>query len=195
MNVTFTDEGETRSISVSPALNIRVSTRLDGRVGLSFTHNVNHTQWIENLEGAAGATRSIFAHLEQRTRSANVRVNYTATPNLTVQFYGEPFWSSGDYSDFREVSATPEADAYDDRFVPYTPSASTATGFHFQQLRTNLVVRWEYLPGSTFFLAWAHGRQASGGPSDLSWSDEVGDLFDLHPDNTFLIKVAHWLSW
>jgi hypothetical protein len=195
MNMTFTDEGATRSINVNPALNIRVSTRLDGRVGLNLTHNVNHTQWIENLEGPGGATRSVFAHLEQRTRSANVRINYTARPNLTVQFYGEPFWSSGDYSDFRELSATPEASDYDDRFVAYAPGASTATGFHFQQLRTNLVVRWEYLPGSTFFLAWAHGRQASGGPSDLSWNDEVRDLFDLHPDNTFLIKVAHWLSW
>ena len=124
-----------------------------------------------------------------------MRVNYTAGPNLTLQFYGEPFVSTGDYTDFREISSTPEAGKYEDRFVGYTPPPSTPTGFRFLQLRTNLVVRWEYLPGSTLFFAWAHGRQESGGPSDLSRMDELRDLFGLRPDNSFLIKVAHWLNW
>jgi hypothetical protein len=194
-NMNFADRGRSRSLNLNPLVDIRLATNLDGRIGLNFNHNENNTQWIENLATPGGGTRSVFARLDQRTRSANVRINYTARPNLTVQFYGEPFWSNGDYSDFRELSVTPEAVDYDDRFVAYAPPASTSRGFHVQQLRTNLVVRWEYLPGSTFFLAWAHGRQASGGPSDLSWQDEVQDLFDLHPDNTFLIKVAHWISW
>ena len=103
--------------------------------------------------------------------------------------------STGDYTDFREISGTPEADTYEDRFASYTPPPSTPTGFRFLQLRTNLVVRWEYLPGSTLFFAWAHGRQASGGPSDLSRMDDLRDLFGLRSDNSFLIKVAHWMNW
>lgn len=27
-----------------------------------------------------------------------------------------------------------------------------------RSLRANLVLRWEYRPGSTVYLAWAHGR-------------------------------------
>ena len=195
MNMSFTDEGRSRSVSVNPALNVRASTRLDARVGLGFTRNHSHTQWIENGALQGGGTRHVFAHLDQETVSANVRVNYTAGPDLTVQLYGEPFMSRGDYSDFRALSATPEAEAYEDHFVPYAPSASTSTGFRFRQLRTNLVVRWEYLPGSTLFLAWAHGRQGSGGPTDLTWGDGLQEMFAVHPDNTFLIKVAHWISW
>ncbi len=191
MNMGFTDEGRSRSVSVNPSLNVRVSTSLDGRLGLNLIRNENHSQWIENRTYENGTTRYVFAHLDQETVSANVRVNYTALPNLTVQFYGEPFISSGDYTDFSELSATPEAAAYQDRFVPYVPSAATATGFSFRQLRTNLVVRREYMPGSTLFLAWAHGRQGSGGPSDLSGREELQDLFGLRSDNTFLIKVAH----
>jgi hypothetical protein len=63
------------------------------------------------------------------------------------------------------------------------------------QLRTNAVMRWEYRPGSTLFLVWAHGRQDYVGRESLaSWGNQYRDIFDLHPDNTFLIKVAYWLN-
>jgi len=29
---------------------------------------------------------------------------------------------------------------------------------------------------------------------DRSWRRDYGDLFDLHPDNTFLIKLSYWLG-
>jgi hypothetical protein len=71
------------------------------------------------------------------------------------------------------------------------------------QLRTNAVLRWEYRPGSTLFLVWAHGREAGcpvpqqcalGAESTRRWSRAYRDLLDEHPDNTFLIKVAYWLN-
>jgi hypothetical protein len=58
------------------------------------------------------------------------------------------------------------------------------------------VLRWEYRPGSTLFVVWQHGRQGPG-PNDTfrqSWMRDYRRLFDLHPDNTFLVKVAYWLS-
>jgi hypothetical protein len=114
-----------------------------------------------------------------------------------MELYAEPFVSNGTYSDFREVSATPRASDYDARFFPYTPPADAKTAFEFSQLRTNAVLRWEYRPGSTLFLVWAHGRgrrEFTDQRSDRSWGEEYRDLFDLHPDNTFLIKLAYWLN-
>jgi hypothetical protein len=93
------------------------------------------------------------------------------------------------------VSAKPGADAYADRFRPYTAPGNSAMTFKYTQLRTNSVVRWEYRPGSTFFLVWAHGRQDSGNQNPRqSWERDYRDLFGLHPDNTFLVKVAYWLN-
>jgi hypothetical protein len=125
----------------------------------------------------------------------DVRLNYTATPDLTFEFYGEPFVTRGTYSNFREVSATPDARSYDARFVPFDPPTDASRAFRFRQLRTNAVLRWEYRPGSTVFLVWSHGRQASSDSrSDIPWQREFSDLLDLHPDNTFLIKFAYWLN-
>ena len=194
-NLGFSDEGNSHRRSFDPYLNFRVSTALQLNLSVGVSKDRNDSQWYNNFPGQNGVTHFTFAHLDQRTVSMGVRLNYTATPDLTFEFYGAPFVSTGTYSDFRELSATPDADDYDDRFQSFTPPDGSETSFKFTQLRTNAVVRWEYRPGSTMFLVWAHGRQDSGdGTLRQSWSRDYRDLFALHPDNTFLIKVAHWLN-
>jgi hypothetical protein len=123
------------------------------------------------------------------------RGSYTATPDLTVELYAEPFVSRGTYSEFRELSATPGAADYAARFIPFTPPASADSAFRFTRLRTNAVLRWEYRPGSTLFVVWAHGRESFVDEAEQRpWRREYRDLLELHPDNTFMIKLAYWLN-
>lgn len=193
VNLSYGDEGNSRGTSLSPYVNFRLSTNLQANLGFNVEKDRNDSQWYGNIEDG-GTTHYAFAHLDQRTVSMSLRLNYTATPDLTFEFYGAPFVSSGTYSDFRELSANPQAPKYADRFQPYSPPGAE-TAFKFTQLRTNAVVRWEYRPGSTLFLVWAHGRQGSDDTGvRQGWSRDYRDLFALHPDNTFLVKVAHWLN-
>jgi hypothetical protein len=196
VNLWYADEGKTHGSSVGPSVRIRVSTQWQLNFGANFSNDHSHTQWYGNfIDSTTNVTHYSFAHLDQRTVSMNMRLNYTATPDLTFEFYGEPFVSTGTYSNFREVSATPGADRYDDRFVSFTPPASARRAFEFSQLRTNAVMRWEYRPGSTLYLVWAHGRQHSDNQrSAQSWTADYRELFDRHPDNTFLVKLAYWLN-
>jgi hypothetical protein len=117
------------------------------------------------------------------------------TPDLTFELYGQPFVADIRYSNVRELSATPDADSYDDRFQPYAPPAGTLMAYKVTELLGNSVIRWEYRPGSTLFVVWQHGRE---GFFDTNlrqpWSRDYRGLFDLHPDNTFLVKVAYWLN-
>jgi hypothetical protein len=195
VNLNYSDDGRSHGSSLSPSMSLNLSTRLQANVGASFSRDHNNTQWFDNVTDAGGTTHHVFARLEQRTVSMNARVNYAATPDLTFEFYGQPFVSTGRYSDVREVSATPDAADYDARFRPYTLPASEATEFRVAQLRTNAVLRWEFRPGSTLFLVWAHGRQEREDVySARSWAGDYRDLLSEHPDNTFLVKVAYWLA-
>jgi hypothetical protein len=196
VNLSYYDEGRSQSVSLSPSVTARISSRLEASLGANINRSDNHTQWYGNFtpEGS-DITDHAFAHLEQRTVSMNLRINYIASPDLSIQFYGEPFVSTGHWSDFRELSATPGADRYAGRFQAFSPPEGAATSFRFAQLRTNSVLRWEYRPGSTLFLVWAHGREESVDQvSDRSWQGAYRDLFERHPDNTFLVKVAYWLN-
>lgn len=194
-NFSFTDEGKSRSSSFDPYVRFRLSTQLQANIGFGYSQNRNNTQWFGNFADSAAVTHFTFAHLNQRTVSMSARINYTATPDLTFEFYGQPFVSTGTYSDLREVSSTPGAEEYDDRFLPYAAPNGSQTSFKFTQLRTNAVARWEYRPGSTVFVVWQHGRQDSSNQNpNQSWMRDYRNLFGLHPDNTFLIKVAYWLN-
>ena len=136
----------------------------------------------------------VFAGISQKASSFTARVNYTVTPDLTVELYAAPFTSTGVFTNYKEISSTPLADDYGARFTPYTPPSAPATdNFKFAQLRTNSVVRWEFRPGSTMFVVWQHGRQDTQNPGQ-SWTADYRDLFDRHPDNVFLVKLAYWLN-
>jgi hypothetical protein len=193
VNLGYWDEGRSNNYWLSPFVQFRLSTRLQAELGAGIGKTEDNTQWFGNFTDVADVTHYTFAHLDQRTLSMNLRVNYTIRPNMTVEFYGEPFATQGEYTDVREVVA-PQAAAYEDRFGTYAPPADADLGFNYIQLRTNAVMRWEYRPGSTLFLVWSHGRDRGQSILRDNWREDYRDLFDLHPDNTFLIKVAYWLN-
>jgi hypothetical protein len=200
VNLNFSDEGKSSGTSLSPYVNLRLSPQFQLNIGSGFGRSTNHTQWFGNFSDSIAPNQSVthysFAHLDQRTTSMSVRLNYTMTPDLTLELYGQPFVATGVYSDFRELSATPDADDYDARFKPYAPPATESRQFKVTELITNSVVRWEYRPGSTLFVVWQHGRQGPGANDTFRqrWTRDYRALFDLHPENTFLVKVAYWLS-
>ena len=185
------DEGKSHFYYVEPQVNIRASSRLEVRVGAFYESSVNDNQFRGNISDPGG-THHTFARLDQSTLSLTSRLNFTASPTLSLQFYAQPFISTGTYTDWRELSS-PRADAYDDRYAAY--DGGDPGGFNFKQFQSNTVLRWEYRPGSTLFLVWSQGRSAfDSQASEFDFSRDTRDLFRQHPDNTFLVKASYWFN-
>jgi hypothetical protein len=189
------DYGASHYVEFAPYLTLIPMSQLQIELDADWFRNHDDSQWLGNFTDALGVTHYAFAHLDQETRSVGVRISYTATPTLSFQLYAAPFVSRGQYTNTRELSATPRAVRYEDRYTPYTTPAGTSLGFDVLQVRSNSVLRWEFRPGSTLFAVWTHGREGYD-PTfrDRSWHDEYKDLFALHPANTFLLKLAYWLN-
>src|SRR5690606_21334773 len=66
------------------------------------TYN-NKLQYIDNIE-AENTITYLNGSVEQKTLSMSLRLNYTIDPNLSIQYWGQPFISNGRYSDFKEVT-------------------------------------------------------------------------------------------
>ena len=163
----------------------------------NWSHNVRDNQWYGLNTDTLGVDQYTFANLDQTTTSATMRLNYTFTPNVSLQAYAQPFVSKGTYTNVRALSATPRAKEYDDRFTLFADSSVTNDpgGFNFKALQSNVVFRWEYAPGSTLFAVWNHGRQGYDGvEGSNSFQGDVRDLMRLHPSNTFLLKMSYWLN-
>jgi hypothetical protein len=180
--------------------------------GLSFTRDA--WQYLAT-EDVLGATRYVVGDLDQTTVSAQLRANVTFLPTLSLQLYLEPFVSAGQYLAYREV-ADPRGDQFDDRFTTYANDqlSRDADGnvsvdldrdgtddlalgnpdFRYLSLRSNTVVRWEYLPGSTLFVVWQHNRGSYDTQGQFDLNDGLRDLQQLPSANTFLVKFSYWMS-
>jgi hypothetical protein len=190
------DGGRSHYFNFGPEVDFKTMGRFSSSLSFNRSRNVDDKQWYNNYTDAAG-THYTFAHLDQTTTSMTARLNYTFTPNASVQTYLQPFVSKGTYSNVRQLSATPRAASYDDRYAPFLDASVTSNpgGFNYKQLQSNVVYRWEYNPGSTLFVVWNQGRQGVVGAQGAErFQGDVRDLFRLHPANTFLVKVSYWLN-
>ena len=193
-------DGHSWGGSVSPGLDVQMSSRFSSSIGMSYSRNADDKQFYSRY-GATGSdtTHYTFARLDQTTLSLNSRLNFTATPNLSFQFYAEPFVSNGTYADLKEI-ANARAEAYADRFKSYGNKNGAFDGFNYRQFNSNAVVRYEYRPGSTLFVVWQQGRSNYLAPSDQGYygSYDLGRdysaAFRDHPNNTFLVKWSYWLN-
>ncbi|HET7613934.1 MAG TPA: DUF5916 domain-containing protein [Gemmatimonadaceae bacterium] len=185
------------STNFGPEIDFKMMGRFSSAISMNFGHNVQDNQFYGNFIDANNLPHYTIAHLDQTTTSLTARLNYTFSPDLSLQTYLSPFVSKGSYSSVRQVSATPRADNYDDRYAPYNDPSVTDDpgGFNFKALQSNVVMRWEYKPGSTLFVVWNQGRQGFNGvEGDRTFGGDMRDLFRLHPANTFLIKMSYWLN-
>jgi hypothetical protein len=143
-------------------------------------------------------------------------MDWALTPNLSVQLWAQPFIATGDYEGFKELATPRTFDflaygvdgnstiAFDDAEGVYTvnpdgdgpaPAISFYNpDFSIRSLRSNLVVRWEYLPGSTLFLVWNHGRSGYSSDPRFRLGDGLRDLWNDDQQNTFLLKLNYWIS-
>lgn len=142
----------------------------------------------------------------------SLRLNYTINPNLTIQYWGQPFISNGLYTDFKTVT-DPLAERFENRIRQYGPGEITLSDevysvdengdgnsdftfgnpdFSFVQFRSNLVIRWEYIPGSELFLVWSQDLTTSGDPNEALLGGLESNLFgDAIPRNTLLLKATY----
>ncbi|MDA1080060.1 MAG: DUF5916 domain-containing protein [Gemmatimonadetes bacterium] len=194
--VTFSrgDEGQSWGRVGQLGVNIRVASRFSASLTGSYAKAVNDQQWVTNFGYfLSDTTHYTFAHLDQETLSITTRVNWTATPALSFQLYGQPFVSAGSFTRWRELDA-PRAAEYDDRFRSYGGGANP-NGFNVKQFNSNAVIRWEYRPASVLFLVWQQGRdQTALNQGTFDASRDLGDLFGATPRNTLLVKLSYWFN-
>jgi hypothetical protein len=194
------DDGHSWSAYVNPQIALRLSSRFSTSLGVNYNRNASDQQFYGQY-GAIGSdtTHYTFARLDQTTFSFDTRLNFTATPNLSFQFYGEPFVSNGSYADWKEIDA-PRAERYDDRFKSYGATRGVFDGFNYRQLNTNAVMRYEYRAGSTLFIVWQQGRSNNLLPGERGYNPgyDLGRDYDAafrdHPNNTFLVKWSYWIN-
>jgi hypothetical protein len=200
----------------STGVTVRPASRWQASVDPTYSHSVDARQYVATRPGGSAATfgqRYIFSFIERSTLSARFRLNYAFTPNFTVEGYAEPFAASGRFYDFGELAAargrsirtygaagtgtTITKDTLGVSTVTDGGSTFTIAALDFNRLsfRSNLVLRWEWLPGSTAFLIWQQSRRDDRTLATLVDPRDLRDAIRAPGDNFLVVKVSYWTSW
>jgi uncharacterized protein DUF5916 len=199
--------------NASGGITMQPGSRWQLSIEPEYERELNTQQYVSALAGGGPATygsRYIFAHIDRSTYSTRFRWNYTFKPDLTLDFYGEPFAASGRYSHIGELVA-----ARSRQLRLYGTDGTTVStladgtrrvtdvaanfilrnrDFNVQSFRSNLVLRWEWRAGSTLYLVWQQDRELEiDAPQRVSVSDMFSSL-GRRGDNFFAIKMSYWFS-
>jgi len=194
-------------VSLRPGIRSEIS--LDFR----YTRRLTSRQYVTTESGGSAATyggRYVFGSVERSEVVAQLRFSYAIRPELTLDVYVEPFASSGRYRDFGELAAARTFDlrAYGTDGTTITRNGDTtytvtdgASQFSFpvpdfdiRSLRSNVVLRWEWLPGSTAFLVWQQDRSRNAVPTGDVGLGGLGEAFRA-PGNQFVaLKISYWMA-
>jgi hypothetical protein len=197
---------------LSGGLSVRPAPRWSVSVDPNYLRSIDHQQYVTELPGGPAATfgrRYVFATIDQSTWLAQIRFNYTIKPDLTVDLYAEPFAASGRFYDQGELAA-PRALGLrrygtdgssivreTDGSFTVTDGADTfslpALDFNVRSLRSNLVLRWEWRPGSTLYVVWQQDRSSSSSLGDLVKPLSLFDGIAASGNNFLAIKLSYWL--
>ncbi len=196
------------------------SDRVTFRVAPGVSWMTDRRQYYTTLDRESDRTygqRYVFATVDRKTVSMQFRANYSFTPDLNLEFYAEPFASSGRFTDFGEL---PEARSFDlreygtdgttieeivevdedgnsSRFYEVTDGGETfqLNDFDFSTIsfRSNLVMRWELRPGSTLFVVWQRNLSDFANIGDPVNVSDMFSSLGAAGQNILAIKLSYWL--
>jgi hypothetical protein len=205
--------------SAALELDARPSSALRVRFAPGYERRFDTDQYVtaaaDPLATATFGRRYVFADLAREELAADVRVDWTFTPRVSLELFARPFVSRGRYVALKEL-AQPSAFGFAvygrdvgtvaraDGRVRLDPDGTGAApaidlaepDFAVRSLRGNAVARWEFRPGSTLFVVWQQQREgapALDGRRGSLGRDAVRAFGDRGTD-VLLLKVSRWFG-
>ena len=158
----------------------------------------------------------IVSNLFQKQVSANFRVNLSFTPDLSLEYWGQPFLFSANYYGYKRVSNPGQKnfssqfyqysgnqivfDAGNNQYMIHDPTTPGSTftldnpNFSVVEFRSNMVLRWEFVPGSTLYFVWSQSNDNSTSQGIFNFTDNLQTLVDTKPTNIFLVKFSYQIK-
>lgn len=189
-----------------------ISNRLNISGEVVYKPEINNSQYV--MQPTVNNEKVyVVGKIDRKTISTTVRAEYFITPELSLQYYGNPYASIGKYLNYREVAQSKSKDLnerYNMLKVINNPDgqkflqdgqgnvvhnfSTWNPDFNFQEFRSNFVARWEYKTGSTFYFVWTNGRSRYEERYNPSILNSLKGVSKVKAQNAFMIKFSYWFS-
>ena len=187
---TFFNRSEVGSRVNGYNVNLTVQPRpaIQASVGANYQDAIDDAQWIENSDVTGdGVEDHVYGTLKRDVLSITTRGTYAFTRDMTLEVYLQPFVAVGDYTNIRRL-ARPLSYEFEPVTIADNPD------FNNKSLRSNVVFRWEYRRGSTFFLVWNVTNSDNTNPGRFSAFQDLRTGFGATGTQVLMVKFNYWLG-
>jgi hypothetical protein len=153
--------------------------------------NIRRERTAVILGGAAetvlmnGAAATLFGDRDIEQLNLALRGTVTFTPDLSVQFFGQLLAARGIWTELRPLAGGEE----------FGPPVADSYEFNIGILNANVLLRWEYLPGSALYLVWTQGRLGDTGDFTVGPTGRFGEVFRLPHTDVLFLKTTYRLPF
>jgi hypothetical protein len=176
--------------SVNLGIRLQPSGRFQTNVGIRINKAVDSAQWIENTDADGDTIEdNVYGTLKRNVVNITARGTYAFSRDMTLELYMQPFVAVGDYTNIRKLARPMSFD-----FTPVTLGADDDPDFNRKSLRGNVVLRWEYMRGSTLFVVWNMSTSDESRAGVFSPRRDLADAFRAPGSHVFVVKMNYWLS-
>ena len=182
------DDGGGWYLYIGPNLRLQPSARLQASVSANYNAGLDVPQWIKNTDADGdGTTDHVYGHLRRNVVNITGRATYAFSPDMTLEAFLQPFVAAGDYTNVGKL-ARPSSFDFDPVTLEDDPD------FNRKSLRGTVVLRWEYVRGSTLFFVWNLSTSDTSRPGLFSPARDLATAFTAPGTNVFAIKINYWLA-
>jgi len=156
----------------------------------------------------------LMGRMHQSILGITLRAEYYFTPEISVQYYGNPYFSTVDYLEFRKVINSKVTDI-NERFYFFSESELqfnqenntiqvneiSGDSYEFEnpdvsfgEFRSNFVFRWEYKLGSVFYLVWSHNQGKYDNIDRPRMNSTIDELFRESSGDVIMAKLSYWFN-
>lgn len=169
-------------------LRLQPSSRLQASIGANYNWGVDVAQWIKNIDADGdGADDNVYGRLRRNVVSITGRATYAFSRDMTLEAFLQPFVAVGDYSNIGKLARP--------RSFEFAPvDLDDNPDFNRKSLRSTVVLRWEYVRGSTVFFVWNLSTSDTSRPGIFSPTRDLGSAFSAPGANAFAIKMNYWFT-
>lgn len=168
-------------INISPR--VRVNNHLSFIYRFENTWNLNDVGWVNQEDNG----EIIMGKRDRTTMVNQLTADYVFDENTSINLIFRHYWSTADYNDYGVLQENGTLIWLGDYEEDYD--------VNFNAWNIDLTFSWWFAPGSQLTFLYRQAILASNDQTDLTFGDNLQDLFSRPQQNNLSLRLIYWLDY
>lgn len=176
------DDADAKNYGVAINPVIRISDKLSFNHRIYFGEQINNRGYIDN-----DTTAIIFGQRDITTLENSFSSRYMVRNNLSLSIWMRHYWYQGTYNEYFDLKN--DGELAENNHYPGKDN------FNFNSFNLDLVLGWQFAPGSSMNLMWKNSLQNEDNTIINNLIDDIEHTFTIPQKNNISFRFLYYLDY